>query len=101
MTRLILLMTCVALAGIPAIADDQREARAALEAGKIRPLTELLARVEAELDEDDDRWFYEITLVGPRGDVAELEYDARSFELVEAEGRRLSALACVSPGTPD
>lgn len=110
MTRLILSLTCVLLAGTPAAADDQAEARAALEAGKIRPLTELLARVETdcrgdmvevELDEDDDQWSYEITLVGPHGDVAELEYDASSLALLEAEGRGLAALQCVPPGTPD
>lgn len=110
MTRFILALTCVLLAGLPAVADDQREARAALEAGKIRPLAELLARVETdcrgdmlevELDEDDDRWSYEITLVGPHGDVAELEYDASSLALLEAEGRDLAALQCVPPGTPD
>ncbi|GAB3670491.1 hypothetical protein GCM10028792_01270 [Salinisphaera aquimarina] len=90
--------------------DDMDAARAALAAGDIRPLDALLAKVEREcrgrfvemeLERDDGLWIYEIKLLGPRGDVAELEYDARDFALVEAEGRRLDLLDCVPPGTPD
>lgn len=90
-------------------AAPMRAARAALEAGEIRPLSELLARiedrcdgrfVEMELDEDDGRWIYEIKLLGPRGDVAELEYDAADLALLEAEGQGLALLGCVPPGTP-
>ncbi len=33
--------------------------------------------------------------------AAELEYDAADLRLLEAEGRRLDALECVPPGTPD
>ena len=54
-----------------------------------------------ELDEDDGQWTYEIKLIGPRGDVAELEYDAADLRLLEAEGQHLDALECVPPGTPD
>lgn len=107
---LIGLVGLVGLAG-PAPADEDADAaRAARAAGEIRPLRELLARVEAdcngrfvetELDEDDGAWTYEIKLLGPGGDVAELEYDARTFALREAEGRNLDALGCVPPGTPD
>jgi len=90
-------------------AEEMRAARAALEAGEIRPLSELLAQiedrcdgrfVEMALDEDDGRWIYEIKLLGPRGDVAELEYDAADLALLEAEGQRLDLLGCVPPGTP-
>lgn len=50
-------------------------ARAALRAGEIRPLSELLAQlerecvgdlIEIELDGDDGQWRYEIKLLGPR-----------------------------------
>lgn len=88
-------------------ADTARRARAA---GEIQPVETLLAQVEQacrgrfvemELDEDDGRWTYEIKLIGPQGDVAELEYDARDLRLLEAEGRNLGLLECVPPGTPD
>lgn len=89
---------------------DAAAARRALEAGRIQPFERLLARVERdcrgrfvemELEEEDAGWVYEIKLLGPHGDVAELEYDAESLRLLEAEGRRLDALECVPPGTPD
>jgi len=89
---------------------DAQTAQRAREAGRIQPLERLLARVERdcrarfvemELEEEDGRWVYEIKLLGPHGDVAELEYDAESLRLLEAEGRRLDALECVPPGTPD
>lgn len=89
---------------------DQRGAREALRAGEIRPLMELLAivekecrgdLVEVELEHEHGRWDYEISLLGPHGDVAELEYDAKSLQLLEAEGRNLDALECVPEGTPD
>lgn len=89
---------------------DAEAVRRARTAGEIRPLSDLLAQVKAqcqgrfvevELEESDGRWTYEITWLGPRGDVAELEYDANDFGLLEAEGRHLDALDCVPPGTPD
>ncbi|WP_353109124.1 PepSY domain-containing protein [Salinisphaera dokdonensis] len=91
-------------------AADARAARRALDAGEIRPFGQLLAQVERdcrgrfvemELEEDDGRWIYEIKMLGPQGDVAELEYDAADLRLLEAEGKRLGALECVPPGTPD
>jgi len=117
-STLILIASCIALAALLlpglSLADDDdaqemRAARAALEAGEIRPLADLLGLIEArcdgrfvemELDEDDGRWIYEIKLLGPDGDVAELEYDAASLALLEAEGQRLDLLGCVPPGTP-
>jgi uncharacterized membrane protein YkoI len=89
---------------------DADGARRARDAGKIAPLQHLFDKVEREcrgrfvemeLDEDDGQWTYEIKLIGPRGDVAELEYDAADLRLLEAEGQHLDALECVPPGTPD
>lgn len=102
----------MAVAGFgPALADEDDRFAARAHAGEdIRPVSELLARIEAdcrgrfvelELEEDDGRWVYEIKLLGPHGDVAELDYDARDLRLLEAEGRRLDALGCVPAGTPD
>ena len=89
---------------------DAEDARQASDAGKIAPLRHLFDKVEREcrgrfvemeLEEDDGRWTYEIKLIGPGGDVAELEYDAADLRLLEAEGKGLDALECVPPGTPD
>lgn len=89
---------------------DAEAAQRARDNGQIQALERLLARVERdcrgrfvemELEEEDGGWVYEIKLLGPHGDVAELEYDAASLRLLEAEGRRLDALECVPPGTPD
>lgn len=111
-TRLLLsllLVACLLCAGA-ALADDDEDARALLAAGEVRPLSELIEHVEStcrgrfvetELEEDDGVWVYEIKLLGPDGDVAELEYDARDFDLLEAEGKRLDRLGCVPAGTPD
>ena len=106
----VLSVACLLCAG-PALADDDDdEARALRAAGDLRPLSELIEHVEStcqgrfvetELEEDDGVWVYEIKLLGPAGDVAELEYDARDFDLLEAEGKRLDRLGCVPAGTPD
>jgi hypothetical protein len=105
------ILLCLGLA-LPALAYadvDQRAARAALKAGEIRPLTELLAFVdtrcngdliEIELERGDAGWYYEIKLLGPESDINELEYHAHSFALIEAEGRNLDLLECVPEGTP-
>jgi uncharacterized membrane protein YkoI len=75
--------------------DDQERARAALAAGEIRPLAEILAEVErrwlgrvieVELDREDGRWVYEFTLLPPSGRVFELELDAATAALVRSKG---------------
>ncbi|WP_348764993.1 peptidase [uncultured Salinisphaera sp.] len=108
-----LCLGCLLIGGSAALhADDvdAEGARRARDAGKIAPLRSLFDKVEREcrgrfvemeLEEDDGRWTYEIKLIGPGGDVAELEYDAADLRLLEAEGKGLDALECVPPGTPD
>jgi len=78
--------------------DDRRgheRARAALAAGEIRPLADLLAEVErrwvgrvieTELERDDDRWVYEFKLLPPSGRVFELKLDAASGALLRSRG---------------
>lgn len=85
--------------------DDQERARAAMLAGEVRPLTELLARVESlyegeiievELEEDDDgAWIsgdgdpmllYEIKLLTPQGNLVKLEFNAKNLELLTVDG---------------
>ena len=92
------LVLTAAFAGGPAQADDRGDhdrARAAMEAGQIRPLAELLAEVErryvgrvieTDLDRDDHRWTYKFKLLPPTGRVFELELDAATGVLVDSDG---------------
>ena len=92
---------------------DHERARAALEAGQIRPLSELLAEVErrfrgrvieAELDRDDGQWLYEIKILPPNGRVFIVELDAATGALLRSRGpvqERPAGEAAVPPrGTP-
>jgi uncharacterized membrane protein YkoI len=86
------------LSPLPAAAsdrEDQERARAALAAGEIRPLAEILAEVErrylgrvieVELDHEDGRWIYDLKLLPPDGRVFELEVDARTAETRRSKG---------------
>lgn len=81
--------------------SDQDRARAARASGEVLPLARLLALVErdfegriieVELEREDGRLVYELELLLPDGRVVELEYDARSGELVKLEGTRLETV---------
>lgn len=99
MLRLALLLALVAL---PVSADpsgkghggDHDRARAAVSAGEILPLAALLptletrfgARlIEVELDRDDRRLVYEIEMITPAGRILEIEVDAKTGAILEAE----------------
>ncbi|MGR3379261.1 PepSY domain-containing protein [Salipiger abyssi] len=93
MTRLALLLCCLAL---PALADrdDHDRARRALEAGEILPLSQILTAAEAarpgrvievELDRDDGLWRYELELITPGGRLYEMEIDAATGTVLEIE----------------
>ena len=97
--RALLLLAMTALLPIsPSGASDRRDherARAALAAGEIRPLSELLSAVEqryvgrvveTELERDGTRWIYEIKLLPPSGRVYELKLDAATGALVRSRG---------------
>lgn len=67
--------------------DDHMRARAARQAGEIRPLTEIIAAVrrddpgeivEIELEHEHGRWIYEVKILTPQGEIRRLDYDARS-----------------------
>lgn len=74
---------------------DQDEALRLREKGDIAPLDHLvqsaLARypgatlLEAELEEEDGRYVYEVELLTPDGVVRELELDARDGRLLKDE----------------
>ncbi|MBL8702060.1 MAG: PepSY domain-containing protein [Alphaproteobacteria bacterium] len=83
----------------PAHGDPRRDharARAALEAGEIRPLAEIVAAIErryagrvieAELERERGAWIYEIKLLGPAGAIARIRVDAASGEVAATRGR--------------
>jgi uncharacterized membrane protein YkoI len=86
------------LAAGPVVADgprDHERARAALAAGEIRPLADLLAEVERryvgrvvamELERDDGRWIYEFKLLPPSGRIFEIKLDAATGVLLRSRG---------------
>ena len=98
MRRALLLLPALFLAAPAAHADDRRDherARAALAAGEIRPLAELLAEIErryvgtvieTELERDDGRWVYEFKLLPPSGRVFEIKIDAATGALIRSRG---------------
>lgn len=74
---------------------DHERARAALEAGQIRPLSDLLAEVErrfrgrvieADLERDDTQWLYELKILPPNGRIFIVELDAATGALVRSRG---------------
>lgn len=80
--------------------DDHDWARDAVRAGDIRPLTDILRAlerdflgqvVEIELERSARRVLYEIELLTPKGHLVELAYDARTGQLVSAEGYGLDS----------
>ncbi|MBR0679808.1 PepSY domain-containing protein [Roseomonas eburnea] len=98
MRRALFLLPLLPLLAQPAHASDRRDherARAALAAGEIRPLADLLAEVErryvgtvieTELDRDNGRWVYEFKLLPPSGRVFEIKLDAATGALIRSRG---------------
>ena len=102
--RLVSPLLLTALAGLtfalpaPAAPQERRDherARAALEAGQIRPLSDLLAEVErrfrgrvieADLERDDAQWLYELKILPPNGRIFVVELDAATGALVRSRG---------------
>jgi uncharacterized membrane protein YkoI len=75
--------------------SDHARARAALAAGQIRPLADILAEVErryqgrvisTELEQENGRWIYEFRLLPQTGRVFELEMDAATGALLNGKG---------------
>ena len=79
----------------PSLADDEHEqARDLVISGEILPLEQVLVKVkdgrnwrllEAELEKEDGIWVYEFELVDERGQVHELEVDARNGNILKEE----------------
>lgn len=92
----------IALAGmagaVPAIAESDtvshEQARRLVEAGKIRPLQEIVEmlrikvpgqHLETELEYDDDGLVYDFKILRPGGRIQEVEVDAASGEILTIE----------------
>lgn len=75
-------------------AEDFERARAALEAGQIRPLSEILAIVAerhpgevvaAEFEDEHDRWIYEVKLIDRSGRLVVVEVDAATATILDVD----------------
>ena len=88
------LLTLLAFCSLVAARDlDQDEALLLRQQGVIMPLEQLLHQalghypgaklLEAELEEEDGQYVYEVELLTPEGVVRELELDARSGRLLK------------------
>jgi uncharacterized membrane protein YkoI len=83
----------------PALADDdQRKAKRLHDAGTILPLEAILQKsaelypgsrvIETDFDDDDDdfnRYVYEVEIVDAKGVVWEIEFDAKTGEVLKRE----------------
>lgn len=79
--------------------EDHDQARAAVQAGQVVPLRDILAiaerdfdgqMLEAELEHDDDEpWCYELKMLAPDGSILKLYYDAARPQLLKAKGHGL------------
>lgn len=96
-----LLVTLLLLAPLPAASvrahehTDSERARAALETGQIRPLSELLSHVESryvgrvietELEQEHRRWIYEFKFLPPAGHIFTVKVDAATGEVIGTRG---------------
>lgn len=81
-------------AAAPALAGDHERARAAFERGDILSLAEVLAAaraiqpgavMEVELEREDGRWIYELTVLAPDGHLMEMEIDAATAEVIDLD----------------
>ena len=81
----------------PAHADsDQDRARAAVQAGQVLPLKTLLERLErdvpgqvleVELEQEGERWTYEVRLLQAGGRLVKLNVDAATGEVLQRRDR--------------
>jgi uncharacterized membrane protein YkoI len=76
--------------------DDHDRARAAMAAGQIMPLAEILGQVEqrytgrvvkTELERDDGIWIYELKLLPANGRVYKLKINAQTGRIVGTKGQ--------------
>ncbi|MGH8728491.1 MAG: PepSY domain-containing protein [Burkholderiales bacterium] len=84
------------LAAAPAFADDDsKEAKRLLEAKEILPLENIIKKsaelypggrvIETELDDGFNRHVYEVEIVDARGVVWDVDFDAKTGEVIKSE----------------
>ena len=101
MLRGLIVIFSIALLSMPALApasDDHEEARRAVARGELKPLSEILARLEKEFEGQvlevelerhrGNRLVYEIELLTPDGRVLEIKYDGRTGERLSVRGEK-------------
>lgn len=75
---------------------DHERARAAMLAGEIRPLSEILQQVQPqlggqiigiELERERGRWVYEFKVLEPGGRIVEWYVDARDASVIKREAK--------------
>ncbi|WP_100638749.1 PepSY domain-containing protein [Marinobacter salexigens] len=87
---------------VPASADDDwRKLHEEVQAGRIKPLGDILDSllrdwdgqvIDVEFEEDDGQRLYEIELLGSEGQVVEFEVDAVTGELLGIEGTNINGM---------
>jgi len=97
---IIILVIVAALSPLYALADsdhDHDRARAALVAGEILPLPDILERVakdhpgnvlEVELDRERGRWIYELKILQSGGGLLKLDVDAKDGAVIDRRERK-------------
>lgn len=74
--------------------DDHDRARAAVQAGEVLPLAQVIERLqrthpgqvlELELEREDGRWIYEVKLLQADGQLLKLELDARTADVLKVK----------------
>ena len=87
---LILALSLLASAGVPAAGRDHDEARRAVEAGEIRPLADVLDLVKGKLpgdvvgvklEREGGAWTYELRVLDGKGRLFDIHVDAKSGEV--------------------
>lgn len=108
------LALCLGAGAVSSVwADDRRDhdrARAALKAGEVLPLQEVLARVqrshpgavlEVELEREDGRWIYELKLLQSGGRLLRLDVDAKTASVLRSRQRPAPETQVPAASTPE
>ena len=81
--------------------DDWRRLHEDVQAGKIKPLNEILASlnthydgqvIDVDLEDENGVIIYEIELLGPQGQVVEFDVNAATGELIGVEGTNIRGM---------
>ncbi|MDR6768971.1 putative membrane protein YkoI [Acidovorax delafieldii] len=99
-SRLAACVLCAAALAVPPASasgkDDHDRARQAVQAGQVLPLPTVLERLqrevpgqvlEVELEQERERWIYEIKLLTPAGQLTKVKLDARTAEVLRVRSR--------------